>query len=161
MKHKLNFNTSYNQFYLCDQSSSLNTDSDNFWTTDAFNTRLAIEDRVLGIGIECYGYVNGELEILDNECQLINIEQYDHIVEGGLEVKSGLLQVLDCPNAEVELEVAIKPGNYRVRVYSSNLKNTDIDETEGTDTYKIEIWPSNDMERKVLKQYIRSIKNQC
>lgn len=60
---------------------------------------------------------------------------------------------MDCPNSSVELEVKVKPGNYRVRVYSSNL-DTVIDD-DGDDYYKIEMWPDDNMERKVLKKYVR------
>jgi hypothetical protein len=51
----------------------------------------------------------------------------------------------------VELEMIVKPGAYRVRVYSSNLVSVEGD--EGDDYYKIEVWPDVQMERKVLKQY--------
>jgi hypothetical protein len=51
------------------------------------------------------------------------------------------------------LEVKVKPGKYRVRIYSSNLAGGDMDEVEGKDYYKIEIWPDENMERKVLKRY--------
>jgi hypothetical protein len=44
---------------------------------------------------------------------------------------------MDCLNRVVELEIKVKPGNYRVRVYSSNLASV-VDE-DGDDFYKIEI----------------------
>jgi hypothetical protein len=154
MKYKLDFYTSYNQFYLYDKASPGNTDSDNFWTAEAYNDRLALEEGVLGIGTGCYGHVKGEIDILAKENGVIDTNQYDHIVEGGLELRSGILQVLDCPNSEIELEAKLKPGIYRVRIYSSNLISTDIDENEGNDYYKIEIWPDTSMQRKVLKRYV-------
>ena len=60
---------------------------------------------------------------------------------------------MDCPNSDVQLKIHIKSGTYRARIYSSNLLNADIDEDEGNDYYKIEIWPDNDLERKVLKRF--------
>jgi hypothetical protein len=78
--------------------------------------------------------------------------RYDHIVEGGLALKSGILEILDCPSLSIELKIKIKPGFYRMRVYSSNLNSVIGD--EGEDYYKIEIWPDT-MERKVLKRYVR------
>jgi hypothetical protein len=135
MKYELDFYTSYNQFYLFDKTSGGNTASDNFWTADAYNDRLALEAGILGVSTACYGHVKGELYILSQENEVINSNQYDHIVEGGLELKSGILQVLDCPNSEIELEVELKPGTYHVRVYSSDLASAEIDETEGNDYY--------------------------
>jgi hypothetical protein len=152
MKYKFKFYTQYSQFYLTDKTSSGNTDSISFWTEDAHNDRLAIEDGVLGVGTQCYGHVKGELDLLDSANNKIDFNQYDHIVESGIELRSGILEVLDCPNSKVQLETKVNPGTYRVRVYSSNLDSV-IDD-DGEDYYKIEIWPDTNIERKVLKRYL-------
>ena len=154
MTFKLDFITQYNQFYLSDKFAQGNTASDSFWTDVAFKERLAVEDGILGIGTECYGHVKGELGIFDSANAEIDYNKFDHIVEAGIKVKSGILQITGCPNSLVELEVEIRPGLYRVRIYSSELTgsyNDEIDEVSGY--YKIEIWPGFDMERKVLKEY--------
>lgn len=87
----------------------------------------------------------------DREKELIDFDLYDHIVEGGIEIKSGTIQILDCPSSEIQLELSVKPGFYRTRIYSINLASVDGD--EGEDFYKIEIWPDLEMDRKVLKRY--------
>jgi len=156
MTHKLKFYTQYHQFYLIDKDSPSDTGSDNFWSPEAYNCRLAIKDGVLGIGTGCYGNVKAELEILDNANDKFDSSKYDHIVEGGLELTSGVLQVTDCPNSKVELELNVVPGKYQVRVYSSNLDTVYIDDENGDDYYRIEIWPDDNMERKVLKVYNQS-----
>ncbi|POY35981.1 hypothetical protein C3K47_12305 [Solitalea longa] len=61
MKYNLDFYTQYSQFYICDKDSPCNTDSDRFWTNEAHEDRMAIEEGVLGIGTECYGPVKAEL----------------------------------------------------------------------------------------------------
>lgn len=155
MKHKLNFITSYQQFYLADKSHQGTTGSDSFWTDESHNDRLAIEKGILGIGTESYGSIKGELAVLDKANDNVDYNLYDHIVEGGLEVKSGVLQVLDCPNNSLESEVKVTPGNYRVRIYSSNLSSVMDEDEDGNDYYKIEIWRDDNMERKVLKRYVR------
>ena len=153
MKYKFDFYTQYSQFYLSsDNGSTLTLDSLN-WSSDAYNDRLFIYKNMLVVLTECYGHVKGELDILDNANDKIDSNEYDHIVEGGLEIKSGELQILDCPNSKIEFEIKINPGIYRVRIYSSNLAS--IIDDDGDDYYNIEIWPDNDMERKVLKRYIR------
>lgn len=152
MKHKFNFNTQYHQFYISDKNSPGNTDSENFWTNDAYNDRLALEKGIVGVGTQCYGPIKGELDILDNENIDIDSNNYDHIVEGGIEVISDTLLITDCPNFNIEMKIKVNPGKYRVRVYSSNL-NSVIDDA-GNDYYKIELWPSLNMERKVIKRFV-------
>ncbi len=151
MKYELNFNTSYHQFYLGDKESPQDTGNINFWTEDATQYRLAIGEGILGVGLECYGPFKGELILLDRKNEKIEFDQYDHIVEAGLNVESGVLQVLDCPNSNVELEVKVNPGKFRARIYSLNL--TSVVDDSGDDFYRIEMWPDTDMERSILKQY--------
>ncbi|MET7001560.1 hypothetical protein [Chitinophaga defluvii] len=151
MNHKLDFYTQYHQLYIGDKESPQGTDDGNFWTEDATDSRLAIGEGILGIGLECYGPFKGELVLLDKKRNGVEYSQYDHIVEGGLNVRSGILQVLDCPNLNVELELKLNPGIYRVRVYSLNLNSVEGD--AGNDYYIIEVWPDTHTERTVLKQY--------
>ena len=151
MKFPLNLYTSYNQFYICDKDSKGDTGS-NFWTNDAFNDRLATEDGVLGVGTECYGPIKGEIEVLDEAKDSINMDSYDHIVEAGIEIKSGTIQILDCPTSTVQLDLKVNSGFYRARIYSSNLATVDGD--EGDDFYRVEIWPDQNSKRVVLKRYI-------
>jgi hypothetical protein len=155
MNFKLDFITQYNQFYLGDKSSTGDTASDSFWTDAAFRDRLAVEDGILGIGTECYGHVKGELNILDNANEEIDFEKSDHVVEGSLEVKSGVLQVMDYPNCSVELEVEIRRGIYNVRVYSSGLTGIYNDEMEEEGGYyRIKMWPGTNVKRSVLKEFV-------
>jgi len=158
-KKYFKFSTQYNQFYVEDvNGKKKNTDSSNFWNEKAFDERLALENGVLGIGTQSYGNIKGDIEILEKPNSDINYSNYDHIVEGGLIISSGKLAILDCPNNEVELSLDIKPGKYKVRVYSSNLetvKETDLVNSTDNDYYHIEIWPSENMEQKVLKHYVK------
>ncbi|QEM09466.1 hypothetical protein [Mucilaginibacter rubeus] len=154
MKYPLDFYTSYNQFYVYDESSPGQTDSASFCTNEAYEDRLAIEDGVLGIRTECYGPVKAELEILETANNIVDFSSFDHVVEAGIDIKSGVIQILNCPDWTVQIELRTAPGNYRVRIYSSNLASVDGD--EGNDFYRIEIWPSENAERTVLKKYLRS-----
>jgi hypothetical protein len=156
MKRFFNFYTSYNQFYLGDKGSNGDTGSSNFWNEKAFSDRLALEKGVIGIGIQSWGIVKGEVEILANPPRSIDYESYDHVVEGGINVQSGELQIIDCPNGSLELSLKVDTGKYRIRVYGSNfisVKESDMPNDADNDYYRIEIWKSNDLERKVLKQY--------
>jgi hypothetical protein len=152
MKYKLNFYTEYSQFYIIsDMKQYLETEYK--WDEEGYNDRLVVIKNQLTVITECYGPVKGELVVLKEANNNINLDLYDHIVEGGLEVSSGVIQILDCPTSSVQSEIKIANGTYRVRVYSSNLSSVDGD--EGEDYYKIEIWEGDNLERKVLKKYIR------
>jgi hypothetical protein len=153
VKYKFDFYTQYKQFYLSDKISARNTESVDFWTTKAHEDRMAVGDGILGIGKECYGQVKGELYLMDSVNNKFDSSHFDHIVESGIEIKSGILQVLDCPNLNTELEISLKPGTYGVRVYSLNL--TSVNGDSGDDSYKIEIWPQTTMKKNVLKRYFR------
>lgn len=149
MNYKLDFYTQYHQFFLSDKGSASDfDDNDNLNSSD----RIAGKKDVLDVITECYGPVKGEIDLLSKSSTATDFKTYDHVVEQGIEIHSGTLEVLDCPYSSVVLSITLRPGTYRVRVYSSNLASVEGD--EGDDYYKIEIWPDSNMERKVLKQYM-------
>lgn len=155
MKYKLDFYTSYNQFYITsDGGAALTSDSAN-WTDSAYFDRLFLVTNMLVVRTESYGHIKGELYVLDNSNEKISYNKYDHVVEGGIVIKSGTLQILDCPNSALQFTVKVTPGAYRARIYFLDMAGFDSDEKEGKDHYKIEIWPDTNMERKVLKRYVR------
>ncbi|WP_417369412.1 hypothetical protein [Flavobacterium beibuense] len=155
--HTFNFYTEYHQFYLEDKEAKGDTGSPNFWTDEAFEARFATEQGIIAVGTYCYGNVKGEITVLQNPVKDIDYSLYDHVVEGGIDISSGELLIMDCPTSTVELTIKVTPGKYRVRVYGSNFKSvaeTDLANESDNDYYKIEIWPDDDMERKVLKQFV-------
>ncbi|WP_026992075.1 hypothetical protein [Flavobacterium subsaxonicum] len=151
MVYKLDFYTSHNQFYIADKDTDGDTGADNFWSDEAFVDRFATGNGIIGLRTQCYGPVKGELIVLEKANSEFDLSEFDHIVEGGLEVNSGVLQISDCPNSSLELEIKVDAGIYKVRIYSSNLRS--VEDDEGDDYYKIEIWPDADMAINVLKNY--------
>ncbi|MBZ4043785.1 hypothetical protein [Flavobacterium hibisci] len=153
MKFNLKFITDYGQFYLNDKNATGNTGSENFWTNQAFADKLAIEEGVLGVSIgNDEGKVECEFEILNSKSLVTDFTYFDHVVEASIKIHSGILQIIDCPHSEVEMETEIENGDYRVRVYSINLE-TGYNEFPG-DTYKIEMWKEPYSERDVLKRFL-------
>ena len=152
MFNRLNFYTSHHQIYICDFGYSQDISDDQFWTEDATHSRLAIGDGILGVGLESYGDFKGDLTALQTKNAVPDFAIYDHIVEGSLNIRSGILQVLDCPNMKEEFRVNIMKGMYRVRVYSINLSSVMGD--SGEDYYKIEMWLEQHKPRTVLKQFL-------
>ena len=152
MKFELKFITDYGQFYIADKNAKGNTGSEKFWTDEAFADKLAIEDGIIGVGIaNDEGIVNCEFEILDSESLIKDFNEFDHVVEASINIHSGILQVLDCPHSEIEIETEIENGEYRIRTYSLNLE-TAFNENPN-DCYKIEMWKEVYSTRNVLKRY--------
>jgi len=153
MKYEFDFGTQYNTFYLSSDEGmrSVAEKLDN--SDQSLRERLVEAKNLLAISTHSYGRIRGTIHFLDSVDDNINLDLYDHIVEVGLKVESGELQVLSCPTSSIEFKKSIDPGTYRVRIYSSGLKSYDTDEEEGDDRYKIEIWPDTNKARKVLKQY--------
>ncbi|WP_140467364.1 hypothetical protein [Hymenobacter nivis] len=153
MNYQFQFRTWYSQFYIADKNSSHTTDSNNFWTDEAHECRLAIEEGIIGVGIETYSYVNAEINLLSTRPVEVTLALYDNIVEGSIEIKSGVLQILDCPDSNVMLELTVKPASYRIRVCASKLDSV-VDEDEAADDfYSIDIWPEQYSLRRIIKQY--------
>lgn len=152
MKFLLEFTTDYGHFYIADENAKGNTGSKNFWSDEAFADKLATEDGIIGVGIaNDEGIVNCEFEILKSKSLIIDYSEFDHVVEASLNIYSGVLQVIDCPYSEIEIETKIENGEYRIRVYSLNLE-TAYNENPG-DYYKIEMWKEAKSKRTVLKRY--------
>lgn len=146
---RLNFSTSYHQFYISDKDSPMATDSENFWTDEAHQNKFATENRIVGIGTSCYGPVKCEINIVNKEPEIKFINEADHIVEGDLLIKSGTLEISDCPDGTIVFSKNIDPNNYRVRVYSFDLATVVGD--EGDDYYLIEVFPSKKKGVHVIK----------
>jgi hypothetical protein len=151
MKYKLDFTTQYRQFYIGDKGYSQDTGDEGFWTIEAMDAHLAIGNGILGVGIGSYGHVKAEVFILTSKRNNVDYSSYDHVVEGWIDIQSGVLQFLDCPNSHVEFELQVAPSRYGVRVYSLNLGSVIGD--YGDDSYEIEIWPDVHAELIILKQY--------
>ena len=151
MKFSLNFATDYGQFYLNDKEDG-DTGSEDFWTDQAFKDKLAVEKGILGISVEnSEGIVRCELEILKSKNLTSDFSNFDHVVEASLEIKTGFLQINDCPFSVLVLEEKIETGIYRVRVYFNNLESAYSENPE--DFYKIEMWKDIFSDRQVLKRF--------
>lgn len=153
MKFELKFTTDYGQFYINDKNATGNTGSENFWTDQAYADKLAVEDGVLGVAISNdEGKVECEFEILNSKSLISDFGEFDHVVEASMKIHSKIIQILDCPNSEIEIETEIENGDYRVRVYSKNLESAYYEIPK--DSYKIEMWKEVYSERNVLKRYL-------
>lgn len=150
--YPLDFYTQYNQFYIVD--SEYKDSEKDIWADSALVNRLGVNENLLAVFTGSYGPIKGQLEIKNDGSNIGNLDEYDHVVEGKIDIDTGFLQVQDCPTSSVVQEVELPSGLYNVRVYSKGL--TTVQGDEGNDFYRIVIWPAmnNDKKVKVLKQYI-------
>lgn len=153
MKIELKFRTYYGQFYISDKNSPGDTDSEYFWTDQAFEDKLAVEEGILGVSIgNEEGTVNCDFQILASKSSITEFNDFDHVVEASIKISSSVIQLLNCPDSHIEFETEIENGDYRVRAYSINLASASTENPN--DSYKIEIWKENYSERRVLKRFL-------
>jgi hypothetical protein len=152
--YKLKFSTEYYQFYILDSQSEGKTDAPDFWCDIAGKRRLAIGEGILGVTIATYGNVFGEVHILDKKPQ--ENKKANHIVEASINFISGKLQIKDCTNYEIQLEIDLDKTDYRVRISTFGLETVMND--EGNDNYLIEIWKYKFSEPKLINKYIQNFK---
>lgn len=152
-KYNLDFFTTHNQFYLCDSAFTGTTGDTTFWNSDAQNARLGTTEDIIGIKTASYGHIKAELNVLNTADTEKDFSKYDHVVEGSVKLSSGIMEILNFPDTKIILKAIVTPARYRVRIYSYAVKNVNPDEDEGTDHYKITLWPAEGKERKVLKTY--------
>jgi hypothetical protein len=143
----------YRQFYLLDGANTGDTGSVEFWTDEAFNTRLAVVPGVIGISTDTYGSVPVTLELVESEPP-VNLDGWDHVVEASILLSTGRLQVVGCPDYDQPvLDTTVVPGRYRVRgSFASLLAEPNGDYND--DSYLIQMWRSNVDGRLVLKQFV-------
>jgi hypothetical protein len=149
--HQLNLFADYFQFYIQDDEISCG-DLSEAWSDEAMSRMLAVAPRAVGIGTVRNVNVPVSINLLAEEPQE-PFTAYDHVTECSLEVKTGRIVVAGCtdyfPGA---VRVGTAPGVYRVRAYYSGLASVSKDGLEGSDSYRLDLWPSTATAPRVLKQ---------
>ncbi|HLN95630.1 MAG TPA: hypothetical protein VK183_08335 [Flavobacterium sp.] len=155
MAQTICFTTSHHQFYINDAESPADMGSATFWTDDAFEARLAVATGILGVDTASYGEIALEIATLDAAPAVEELDKFDHVVEAGIQLPSGQLQITNCPFSEVVFETKLPKAHYRVRLSYAGL-GSQLDEDENADDrYLIEVWPDPKDERIILKKYAR------
>lgn len=147
---KVTVYTGYHQFHLKDEHATGSTGATDFWTKEAFNTMLAVNPGIVGVGTGSCGDVPIEIEVYESDPG-IESDGWDHIVEAGIDLSSGNLLICGCPDPEEVGRVSVAPGAYRMRVCYGNLDSV-VDE-EGQDHYEVRLWPGSFSKPEVLKRW--------
>ena len=142
----------YFQFYV--QDEAVDGDLSDSWTDEAGTRLLAVAPGTVGVGTVRNMEVPVTLELLASEPPL-DVEAYDHVVEGSLSVGGRNLVIAGCtdyfPDAA---RIQIEPGSYRVRACFSGLEALSDDGLDGADRYHLQLWPAPPAEVAVLKQRV-------
>lgn len=146
--------TDYAQFYLVDGDKS--EISKSLWIDEQdFNARAEVIGGIMAIRTERSGKIKVIVDVLDKKQDFKSKDEYDHIVECSLEIKSGHLKIKNCPDFELVKDIKLPVGYYRVRVSSANLSTVDSDYS-GQDYYRLTIWKESELSVKtVVKQYVQ------
>jgi hypothetical protein len=140
----------YHQFYVQDEQADC--DLSDAWTDEAIDDMLAVVPGCLGVGTVRNVSVPVELELAHGEPD-DGFESFDQVVDASIDVPSGTL-VIGCitfyfPDAD---RVGVPPGTYRVRIFYSGLDTISEDGLEGSDRYRLVLWPGEMVEKHVLKR---------
>jgi hypothetical protein len=144
----------YFQFYLQDDDAAIGNLSDA-WTEEATANLIAVAPGTVGIGTARNMTVPVVIEIRRAKPG-DSLDEWDHVVEAGLTIRSGALVVAGCtdffPDAA---RLPLAPGEYRVRLYAAGLRSVSPDGLEGDDRYRVVIWPGNAAHLPVvLKRFV-------
>lgn len=142
---------SHHQFYVEDARAPGDTGHPDFWTKQASQDALAVIAGTIGIGTGSYATVEVNTEIHDTEPP-VQLDDWDHVTEAGLTITSGVLRVVGCLDDGDGEEFAVASGSYRVRCCHANLAGLE-EFGEGKDWYLVQVWPSGDASRQVLKRW--------
>lgn len=142
----------YFQFYL--EDVSWDTDWSDIWTPERTDNLLATDQGVICIGTVRNMEAPVVVEVLDDE-PTENPDNWDHITECSIEIKSGEMAIAGCTDYPPEAaRINIEPGTYRARIFYGKLDSLSEDGLEGDDHYKVVLWPGERVDAKVIRRRV-------
>lgn len=145
-RHQLEIAVDYHQFYLWDGGTDPQAPTD--YTDEDCRRRVKVADNVLVVQPIRNGDVPCELFVEASDPGW-NPEPWQHVVECSLSLPTGHLQVEECTGSTV-LDLELQPGTYATRILFGGLREEDYDGTEGTDFYRVQLWPEDEHPLKVV-----------
>jgi hypothetical protein len=151
VEEEIRLYASHHQFYVQDSEPLGSSDSPDFWTRQACEDQLAVGDGLLGIGTGSYDFVRVRVQEHQAEPAL-QLSEWDHVVEAGLEVRTRYLLVMGCLSSS-GLFFRVQPGHYRVRCCQANLAASEDSTGDAGDWYLVQFWPAEPSGARVLKRW--------
>lgn len=152
-EYELSLFAEHFQFYVQDK------DTDNllsiYWDELCRQDLFAPGDEIIGVATVRNMDVPVSLAFLDKKPKDESLDEWDHVVESSIEIKSGKLLLTGPTSDETDsLTVQIDPGLYGLRAYYGMLDEVDSEGFEGEDFYRIVLWKTKEpLETVVLKRW--------
>lgn len=159
MTNELTLFADYHQIHLLDEGSS--TDLGGAWSERALDDQLAVGGDAMAVGTVADVDVLVAVQIR-NRPSVDDVADFDHVVEGSLQMHSGRLVVMGCTDFEPDAaRFDVPAGCVRVRVSKSNMAtayeagiNSD-DDPAAMERLTVQIWPAAAAPTVVLKRWVR------
>ncbi len=92
------------------------------------------------------------------EAPELDVNGWDHVVDGALTLPSGRLVILGCTDPQEDAEAMdIAPGTYRLRVSMAGLEDLSANGLDGGDHYRVQLWPGPWRETVVRKIHLAPV----
>jgi hypothetical protein len=147
----------HGQFIVRDCDAKLDIDS---YGAEATRQGVAVWGAADGITVfTASGWTDTRVTVaLHDETPRIDVNESDHVVQAGLSIRSGRLQLHGPEDTESnEASVVVPSGTYSVIVSGTGFETTNDHGDEGADTYALHLWRGPLLERSVLKDGFTSM----
>ena len=141
----------HGQFIACDPDARLDIDS---YGGSAQRQGLAMWGGNGGITVfTASHWTETEVRVrLLSERPAITETEWDHLVEGGLIIRSGRLHIYGPEDTGTnEAPITLPSGSYSLMVCGRRFDSTNEYGDEGNDTYTLALWHGPPLERRVLR----------
>ena len=139
----------YHQFYVQDGEVFPNAPTE--WSDADVERRVKVADNVVVVCPVRNMHVPVEIEVLTSEPS-IELAAFDHVAMCSLALPSGHLQVHECSGGE-RLSLSVPPGWYSVLVLFSQLGSLSDNGLEGSDRYRVVLWPGVETALSIVKAW--------
>jgi hypothetical protein len=149
VRREVELDVQYGQFYLWDPDMPFEPPED--WTSADVHWGLKATPHLLAVAPIRDGPIPVTVE-LHERTPTHDLAEWDHAVEGSLEIVSGRLELRECLGVR-RWSFKARPGWYRARALFGNLASVFVDDEPEEDRYLVAIWPAPPSGVSVLKQF--------
>jgi hypothetical protein len=132
-------------FLLLDDRAGDTGDPEDGWTAQARIDRVAVADGWIAIGTDAACDVDLQIEIADAAPGREALDDWDHVVEGSVEITSGRIVVMS-PGEPLTSRLGVPPGWWRVRAHRSVFSGE-------LESAHLILWPAPEAPSAVLVRY--------
>lgn len=140
------------QFYL--QDSKAETVFRENMHDELMQDLVTVGDRIIAIGTVRPTEVQIIVEVLNDEPEEEDLEDWDQVVEASIDLPSGTMVITNnIEDFELAARVVLQAGTYRMRIFYGMLDEVDDEGFEGEDFYRIMMWPARMDGPMMLKKW--------